>query len=81
MPVVLKIIHEREKQNKSYSYSYSESVRAKWFCRAFNLGFLQLKCKASLISNSNLELASSVSASLDVKKYETCYPFGHVPQS
>ena len=27
--------------------SYSERVRAKWFCCAFNLGFLQLIIKAS----------------------------------
>ena len=40
--------------------SYSESVRAKWFCCAFNLGFVQLICKASLIFKSNLELALSV---------------------
>ena len=36
--------------------SYSERVRAKWFCCAFKLGFLQLICKASLIFKSNLEL-------------------------
>ena len=29
--------------------SYSENVRAKWFCCAFKLGFLQLLCKASLM--------------------------------
>ena len=29
--------------------SYSEMARAKWFCCAFKLGFLQLICKASLI--------------------------------
>ena len=34
-----------------------ESVRAKWFCCAFKLGFLQLISKASLIFKSNLELA------------------------
>ena len=37
--------------------SYSERVRAKGFCCAFDLGFLQLLCKASLIFKSNLELA------------------------
>ena len=36
---------------------YSEFVRAKWFCCAFKLGFVQLLCKASLIFMSNLELA------------------------
>ena len=29
--------------------NYSERVRTKWFCCAFNLGFLQLVCKDSLI--------------------------------
>ena len=40
--------------------SYSERVRAKWFCCAFKLGFIQLKCKVSLIFKSNLELALSI---------------------
>ena len=47
---------ERSKENRSYS----ESVRAKWFCCAFKLGFLQLICKASLTFKSNLELALSI---------------------
>ena len=47
---------ERSKGNRSYS----ERVRAKWFCCVFKLGFLQLKCKASLIFKSNLELALSI---------------------
>ena len=47
---------ERSKGNRSYS----ERVRAKWFCCAFKLGFLQLICKASLIFKSNLELALSI---------------------
>ena len=46
---------EKSKRNRSYS----ESVRAKWFCNAFNLGFLQLICRASLIFKSNLELVLS----------------------
>ena len=33
--------------------SYSERVRAKWFCCAFKLGFLQLIHKASLIFKPN----------------------------
>ena len=37
----------KEKGNRSYS----ERVRAKRFCCAFKLGFLQLICKASLIFN------------------------------
>ena len=40
--------------------SYSKRVRAKWFCCAFKLGFLQLICKASLIFKLNLELALSI---------------------
>ena len=47
---------ERRKENRSYS----ERVRAKWFCCAFKLGFLQLIRKASLIFNLNLELALSI---------------------
>ena len=47
---------ERSKENRSYS----ERMRAKWFCCAFNLGFLQLICKASFIFKSNLELALSI---------------------
>ena len=55
----MEIIDERERQktttkNKDRkkqrnAASYSESVRAKWFCCAFKLGFFQLICKASLI--------------------------------
>ena len=44
---------EKSKEDRSCS----ERVRAKWFCCAFNLGFLQLICKASLTFKSNLELA------------------------
>ena len=40
--------------------SYTEMVRAKGFCWAFKLGFLQLISKASLILKSNLELALSI---------------------
>ena len=47
---------ERSKLNKSYS----ERVRAKWFCCAFKLDFLQLICKAFLIFKSNLELPLSI---------------------
>ena len=47
---------ERSKGNRNYS----ERVRAKWFCCAFKLGFLQLICKAFLIFKSNLELALSI---------------------
>ena len=66
MSEIMKIIDERERQkNKDRKKqrsgaSYSESVRAKWFCCAFKLGFVQLICKASLIFKSNLELALSI---------------------
>ena len=57
--------NNKSKQNKDRKKqrsgaSYSESVRAKWFCYAFKLGFVQLICKASLIFKSNLELAISI---------------------
>ena len=81
---------ERSKGNRSYS----EGVRAKWFCCAFKLDFLQLICKASLVFKSNLKLALSIMLnkenytsksmlrwSVDVQKYETCYPFWYAPQS
>ena len=68
MSEIMKITHERERQEEKKKKnkdrktqrsgaSYSESVRAKWFCYAFNLGLVQLICKASLIFKSNLELA------------------------
>ena len=40
--------------------SYRKRVRAKWFCCAFKVGFLQLICKASLIFKSDFELALSI---------------------
>ena len=60
---------ERSKGNRSYS----ERVRAKWFCCAFKLGFLQLICKASLIFKSNLELALSI-----ILKQRELYESKHV---
>ena len=61
MSEIMKIIDERQTQKKQrQKRSYSERVRAKWFCCAFKLGFLQLICKASLIFMSNLELALSI---------------------
>ena len=51
----------KQKQKRTREdWSYSEKLRAKWFCWAFKLGFLQSICKASLIFNSNLELALSI---------------------
>ena len=67
----------KEKQTKAErsngNRSYSESVRAKWFCCAFKLGFLQLICKASLIFKSNLELALSI-----ILKQRELYESKHV---
>ena len=66
MPEILKTVDERERQQKTKTKeqrcdaSCSENVTAKWFCYAFKLGFLRLKCKASLIFKSNLELALSI---------------------
>ena len=65
---IMKTIDEREMQKTKKTKtergkgnrSYSERVRAKWFCCAFELCFLQLICKASLIFKSNLELALSI---------------------
>ena len=34
----------------------SDSVRAKWFCLAFKLGFAQVMSKSSLLFQTNLEL-------------------------
>ena len=59
MSDIMEIINEREKQKKNRDKkkqrsgaSYSESVRDKWFCCAFKLGFVQLICKAALIFKS-----------------------------
>ena len=70
MPIIsveiMKIIDERETNKKTKTEenkgdkSYSETVRAKWFCCAFKLGFLQLTRNASLIFKSNLELPLSI---------------------
>ena len=48
---------QQRQKRKRCDGSYSDSVRAKWFCCAFKLGFVQWMCKASLIFKSNLELA------------------------
>ena len=47
----------KDRKEQGGDRSYSERVRAKWFCCAFKLGFLQLICKASLIFKSNLDLS------------------------
>ena len=50
----------KDRKTQRSDASYSESVRAKWFCCAFKLGFVQLICKDSLIFKSNLELVLSI---------------------
>ena len=50
----------KQKKRRRENRSCSESVRAKWFCCAFKLGFLQLMPKAFLTFKSNLELALSI---------------------
>ena len=45
---------------KMIDTSCTERVRDKWFCYAFKLGFLQLIYKASVIFESNLEVALSI---------------------
>ena len=72
MPIISVIDNENNKQNrntkdktkqtktKNYKWggSYIERLRAKWFCFAFKLGFLQLILNGSL-RKPNLELALS----------------------
>ena len=80
----MKIVDERETQTTTTTTkqrqkrargnrSYIEKVKAKWFCRAFKLGFLQLICNASLIFKSNLELALSI-----ILKQRELYKSKHV---
>ena len=54
-----KALKTKAEKNKG-DRSYSKRVRAKWFCFAFRLGFLQLICKAFLIFKSNLKLTLSI---------------------
>ena len=76
---IMKTIDEREMKRKTKEKqtktkrskgkrSFSGRVGAKWFCCPFELGFLQLICKASLIFKSNLEL----SLSIILKQRELC---------
>ena len=64
---------QKDKQRAKGNKSYSEKMRAKWFCCAFKLGFLQLICKASLIFKLNLELALSI-----ILKQRELYESKHV---
>ena len=78
----MKVIDERETQKKKkkkrqekarWDRSYSERVRAKLFCCAFKLGFLQLIRKTSSVFKSNLELALSI-----ILKQRELYESKHV---
>ena len=86
MPEIMKIIDEREMQKRTKKKqrwkkqggdrSYKERVRARWFCCAFKLGFLQLICKASSIFKSNSELTLSIilkQKELYESKHVACY--------
>ena len=65
MSDIMEIMDEREMQKQQQQRQkrtrgwgggdreVSERVRAKWFCCAFKLGFIQLISKASLIFNTN----------------------------
>ena len=63
---------QKQKRTKG-DRNYSERVRAKWVCSAFNLSFLQLICKASLIFKSNLESALSI-----ILKQQELYETKHI---
>ena len=63
---------QKDKKEKEGDRSYSERVRAKWFCCAFKLGFLQLICKASLTFKSKLELALSIILKERVIRVKVC---------
>ena len=65
MSEIIKRKDEREKEKtktkrKKGDPSYSENATAKWFCFAFNLGFIQLMCKAFLIFKLNWKLDWSI---------------------
>ena len=47
---------KKQTEKRKGDKCYSERARAKWFCFAFKLGYLQLICKACLIFKTNLQL-------------------------
>ena len=65
--------NSNKKNTQRQKRSYKERVRTKWTCCAFKLGFLQLKCKVSLIFKSNLELVLSI-----ILKQKKLYGSKHV---
>ena len=63
MSEIMKIINERESKKQKHEEAKERRKlkwKSKWFCCAFKLGFVQLICKSSLISKSNLESALSI---------------------
>ena len=74
----------KEKQTSGYKREIRKAARGiepvvkrvgvKWICYAFNLGFLQLICKAFLIFKPNLELTLSI-----ILKQRELYAPKHVP--
>ena len=48
---------KKDRKTQRSGARYSESVRARWFCCAFKLGFVQLICKAFLIFKLSLEFS------------------------
>ena len=50
----------------------SERVRAKWFCCAFKLGFIQLISKASLIFNTNFLSPVSFISYFKTENWKVC---------
>ena len=63
----------KQRQESKGDRSYSERVRAKRFCCAFKLSFLQLICKVSLTFKSHFELALSI-----ILKQRELYESKHV---
>ena len=63
---------KKTKSKEKISKNYSESVRAKWFCCARKLGFVQLICKASFIFKSDLELALSIILKERITRVKAC---------
>ena len=59
MKMILKK-NNKDREEQKDNASYSESARANRFWCAFKVGVIQLKCKASLIFEPNLELTLSI---------------------
>ena len=49
-----------QKETMGWRKQYWKSVRGKWFCQAFKLGFVQRICKTSLTFKSNLKWVFSI---------------------